>query len=112
MYKKGEIRTRKLKSFLFDSSYSSDSGTSILRKIFAGKKVFDNPKSPWLLEDIIEYSTKSGDVILDFFAGSGTVAQSVLQLNQENNGQRKFILCTHAIDYKEIYTVICKLIKS
>jgi adenine-specific DNA-methyltransferase len=60
-------------------------------EIFNGIKVFDNPKSYVDLERIIEYLTEPGDVILDFFAGTGTTAHGVLLTNQRTLPQRQFI---------------------
>ena len=58
-----------------------------------GKGIFDNPKPIKLIKRILRLSTnpKSHDVVLDFFAGSGTTAHAVLDLNKEDNGNRKFI---------------------
>jgi adenine-specific DNA-methyltransferase len=59
-----------------------------------GKKVFDNPKDHEVIARLIRYctSSKNGDIILDFFAGSGTTAHSVLELNKLENSNRKFIV--------------------
>jgi len=58
-----------------------------------GKKVeFGTPKPVRLLERIIRMATKPGDLILDSFAGTATTAHAVLNLNAEDNGNRKFIL--------------------
>ena len=62
------------------------------RKIFQGEQYFDTPKPVRLLKRVIELSLNGGDIILDFFAGSGTTAHSVMELNQEDGGSRKFIL--------------------
>ena len=53
---------------------------------------FDTPKPIRLLRRIIQLSTVPGDIILDSFAGSGTTAHAVLELNQEDDSNRKFIL--------------------
>lgn len=63
-----------------------------VKNIFNGNKIFENPKPIGLLKRICEISTKSDDIILDFFAGSGTTAQAVMELNKEDGGNRKFIL--------------------
>ncbi len=55
-----------------------------------GSKVFDNPKSVLLLSHLVGSVTKD-DIILDFFAGSGTTAHAVMQLNAEDGGNRKYI---------------------
>jgi len=58
------------------------------------KGSFPNPKPTKLIKIIIDSVTKKDSVILDFFAGSGTTGDAVLQLNKEDNGGRRFILCT------------------
>jgi len=54
--------------------------------------VFSTPKPVALMERIMRIATKPGDIVLDFFAGSGTTAQAVLNLNKEDGGNRRFIL--------------------
>lgn len=61
-------------------------------RIFDGKKVFDNPKPVHDLRNIFEYLTGPADCILDFFAGSGTTAQALKELNLRQATKRKFIL--------------------
>ena len=55
---------------------------------------FDNPKPPRLIKRILQLATSptDDDIILDFFAGSGTTAQAVLELNREDGGNRRFVL--------------------
>lgn len=69
-------------------------GTNLLKKIF-GDKRFDYPKSLYLILDILKITSKESAVILDFFAGSGTTGHAVLELNNEDGGNRQFILCTN-----------------
>jgi adenine-specific DNA-methyltransferase len=57
-----------------------------------GALVFENPKPIEMIKNIISMSTNSGDIILDFFGGSGTTAHSIFELNKNNKIQRKFIL--------------------
>lgn len=79
-----------------------------------GNIKFENGKKPInLIKDIIEMASTKSSIILDFFAGSGTTAQAVLELNKEDNGKRQFILCTNnenniceEITYKRIKNVI------
>ena len=66
-------------------------GTNELKEIF-GKKMFDFPKPSELLKFIFSVSSEKHSIILDSFAGSGTTAHAVLNLNKEDNGNRKFIL--------------------
>ncbi len=54
--------------------------------------VFETPKPTKLLKRILQIATNKNDLILDFFAGSGTTADAVMQLNAEDSGNRKFIL--------------------
>ena len=57
-----------------------------------GKAVFDYPKPVCLISRIIRLASSKEDIILDSFAGSGTTAHAVLNLNKEEGGNRKFIL--------------------
>ena len=66
--------------------------TRDVRDLFDGKKVFDFPKPEGLISKILQISTDTEDIILDFFAGSGTTAHAVMQLNKEDDGNRKYIL--------------------
>ena len=85
------------KSFWNDPLYSaSEHGTQILDKILGRRESFNFPKSPFAVADCIRIaSNKKNSIILDFFAGSGTTAQAVLELNKNDGGNRKFILCTN-----------------
>ncbi|RZA30717.1 MAG: site-specific DNA-methyltransferase [Proteobacteria bacterium] len=58
--------------------------------------VFSTPKPLQLMDRILRLATKPGDLVLDFFAGSGTFAQAMLQLNKEDGGDRRFILVSSA----------------
>ena len=68
-------------------------GTAEVKKLFKGIEVFTKPKSTEFIEFLIQVSTNQNDIILDFFAGSGTTGHAVLQINSEDNSNRKFILC-------------------
>ena len=70
-------------------------GTKILENILGDAKLFDFPKSLYLVIDIVKLMTKKDAVVLDFFAGSGTTGHAVLELNKADKGNRKFILCTN-----------------
>lgn len=52
------------------------------------------PKPLSLIKGLLSQATQPGDIVLDFFAGSGTTGQAVLELNAEDSGQRRFILCS------------------
>ncbi len=68
-----------------------------------GKAVFDYPKPVRLINRIIQMASSDGDIILDSFAGSGTTAHAVLNMNKANGGHRKFIL-VEMMDYAESIT--------
>ena len=94
------------KSVWVDSKYDASShGTKLLKELFDGKKVFSFPKSIHAVKDVIDlFTEKEGDdIVLDFFAGSGTTAHAVLNLNEEDGGARQFILCEQ-MDYAESIT--------
>lgn len=63
-----------------------------LNEIFQGKKIFETPKPVKLMKFLIEIGSNPNDLILDFFAGSGTTADAVMQLNAKDEGNRRFIL--------------------
>ena len=73
---------------------TNDEGTKALKSIF-GEKVFNYPKPLSLVRELIRQSTSPGDIVLDFFAGSATAAHAVLQLNDEDQGERQFIMVSH-----------------
>lgn len=58
------------------------------------KGMFNDPKGTKLLRKILKIGSKKDSIVLDFFGGSGTTADAVMQLNAEDGGNRKFILCT------------------
>ena len=68
-----------------------------------GKKVFDYPKPVRLIQRIIQMATNPDSIILDSFAGSGTTAHAVLNINNFDGGNRKFIL-VEMMDYAESIT--------
>lgn len=69
---------------------NTDEGTRDLAALLPGK-VFDNPKPVRLMKRVLEHATDESSLVLDFFAGSGTMAQAVLELNAEDGGTRRFI---------------------
>lgn len=77
-------------------SLKSDGGMT-LEKIFGEKNLFAYPKPVLLIQELIDSKTynKKNSIVLDFFAGSGTTGQAVVQLNEDDGGNRKYILCTN-----------------
>ena len=94
----------------------SQSASQNLKKLFDGKAVFDYPKPVEYIKRMLElYSTKTS-IILDFFSGSATTAHAVMQLNAEDNGNRKYIMiqipekCNEKSEaYKNGYNTICDI---
>ena len=96
LYKKqrpaiGDLPSKKPKSIFYKPEYSSGNGTNEIQKIF-GNRVFSNPKPINLMKDLIEIGSSDGDIVLDLFAGSGSLAHGLLDLNKERDQKRKFIL--------------------
>ncbi len=60
-----------------------------------GTKIFSFPKPVGLIAQLIEQATGPDDIVLDFFAGSGTTAHAVLKINSEDGGRRRFILISN-----------------
>ena len=87
----GDIPSKKPKSIFYKPEYSSGNGTAKLKSIF-GKKIFDNPKPVDLILDFLKIGSNKDSIVLDSFAGSGTTAHAVLDLNSEDEGKRKFVL--------------------
>lgn len=86
-----EGRTKR-PSPLWDDLDGNKKAARDLRVIFNEIKLFDFPKPVQLIKRIIGISSEENDLILDFFAGSGTTGQAVMELNAEDGGNRKFIL--------------------
>lgn len=107
------VSKRKAESWWDDCGLNADA-TKELADIFGKAKVFTHPKPVSLIKTIIKIACdKEQSIVLDFFAGSGTTAQAVLELNNEDGGTRQFILCTNnenglceEITYPRINTVI------
>lgn len=70
----------------------TDESRKEIQKIFGSQTAFDTPKPVRLIERIIHIASNKDDIILDSFAGSGTTAHTVLNLNKQDGGNRKFIL--------------------
>ncbi|HMP85185.1 MAG TPA: site-specific DNA-methyltransferase [Candidatus Paceibacterota bacterium] len=86
--------------------FDAQSTTVFLKDLLPNTK-FDNPKPISLMEYLIRVATKKDATILDFFAGSGTIAHAILKINSEDDGNRKFILCTN--NENNIATEVCHL---
>lgn len=81
-----------------DSKYSAtEHGTDLLKRLFGQQEKFSYPKSVYAVEDCLRVSgMQSKSIALDYFAGSGTTGHAVINLNREDKGNRKYILCEMA----------------
>lgn len=73
---------------------SSGSGTTYVKKLFNNQKIFDYPKPVNLVKLLLEMMNNKNMIVLDYFAGSSTTADAVMQLNAEDGGNRQYIMCT------------------
>lgn len=88
----GDLPSKKMKSLLYKPEYSSGNGTAELNSLFQVNRIFNNPKPLALIKDLISVSINNNDIVLDFFSGSATTADAVMQLNAEDGGNRKYIM--------------------
>jgi adenine-specific DNA-methyltransferase len=83
--------TGQIANDFWDTKFGSNQEASLsLEKLFE-KRYFDFPKSTILLKNLITIGSNSNDIILDFFAGSGTTAHAIMDLNKDDGGNRKYI---------------------
>ena len=87
----GNIITRTQRPMGIIDEYSSTQASKLLENMGMGS-LFSYAKPVELIRYLCERSTKTGDIILDFFSGSATTAHAVMQLNAEDGGKRKFIM--------------------
>ncbi|MFP6081734.1 site-specific DNA-methyltransferase [Helicobacter pylori] len=83
-----------------DNCYMNQAATKELLNLGMGE-YFTYPKGVDFMAKIVEHATEKGDIILDFFAGSGTTAHAVMELNAEDKGNREFILVQIDEEIKE-----------
>ena len=102
IYTKLRIKGDRPKSIWLRPEYSGTTGTNDLKDLM-GDKVFSYPKSVVMVKDSIQITTEANDIVLDFFGGSGTTAQAVMQQNAEDGGNRKFII-VEQMDYVNTVT--------
>lgn len=83
-------RTKPYRTFLKDCGTTAE-GTKQIKALF-GTKVFDYPKPIELVRNLLEMGSEDGDIIIDFFGGSSTTAQAVMELNNKEEVSRSYIL--------------------
>ena len=116
-----EVSGRKASSLLMYEDYGhTDMAVKDVKKLFEEfeKVPFDTPKPVKLLKMLAIPNLKDGDLIVDFFSGSGTLAQSMMELNADDGGRRKYILVQlpektseESEAYQKGYPNICSLAK-
>lgn len=110
--KDGSVKLSKIKTIWNEKEINYQNGGNELKK-YISNSVFTYPKPLFLIKKIISASPSyRNSIILDFFAGSGTTGQAVIELNKEDGGDRTFILCTNneneicsKVTYPRIYGV-------
>ena len=87
----------------YDDTGHTDEAKKELMSIFSGKAPFDTPKPSRLLQYVLQIMGDPNAIILDSFAGSGTTAHAVLNMNKQDGGHRRFIL-VEMMDYADSIT--------
>jgi len=103
IYEKYRKETYKAKSIWAETKVINEQGTMELRQMELSNE-FDFPKPTYLIEKILRLGSDEASIVLDFCAGSGTTAQAVLELNNQDGGKRNFILIEQ-LDYIERVTI-------
>lgn len=116
VYKKGDkyyINIVTYDNYKSIIEFSTNDGSTQLANVIGESGSFNNPKNVNMIKSFINLIPKRDAKILDFFAGSGTTAQAVLELNEKDGGHRSFILCTNnennicqQVTYRRIKNVI------
>ena len=98
----------------FDKKYNATFyGTRLVEKLLGRKLRVSFPKSLYTVVDVLKIMTKKNDIVLDFFAGSGTTGHATLELNKEDGGNRKFILIEQLSEHvKDCNERIYKFLKN
>lgn len=80
---------------IIDDMGTNASTKDELEDIFGERNLFQTPKPVKMIKELIRAASGKQSVVMDFFAGSGTTGQAVMELNMEDGGSRKFILITN-----------------
>lgn len=104
-----------IQSIWTEKAFYTTNGGNEMADILGSKKAFSYPKPLALVSEVVQRISKENSTILDFFAGSGTTGHAVMKLNDEDGGNRRFILCTNNennicrdVTYERIKRVIDK----
>ena len=91
LLKDGAVATTLVKSLWTDNTINNDWGKKAIKELF-GSNVMSFPKAPELIKKMIQIGTDQDAIIMDFFSGSATTAQAVMEVNAADGGHRKFIM--------------------
>ena len=91
LLKNGEVSKTLPKSLWIEKEFNNDHGKKAIQDLL-GSTVMDFPKSPDYIRRMVQLGAESEDIVLDFFSGSCTTAHAILNLNQQDGGDRKFIM--------------------
>ena len=115
IFKKQYVSELGKKTFIKDDlirGITQTSGTIELKSIM-DQNAFPYPKPSLLIKNLIKLQKDKNSIVLDFFAGSGTTGHAVMELNREDSGNRKFILCTNnenniadEVTYERLHRII------
>ena len=90
-YVKEKLKTIKTRSIFYDV-VSTTHATNEIKNLFGDRQIFDYSKPYQLIQHLLRIGTDKDDLVLDFFAGSGTTMHAAMALNKEDGGNRKCIL--------------------
>lgn len=114
--KKGEIRTVKEHTSWDRKEFNSDNAMAEFKKMGFSNQLFPFPKSSALIKHMVYLADTQNSIIIDFFSGSATTAQAIMQLNSQDNGNRKYIMvqlpektAEDSEAYKADYKNICEI---
>lgn len=114
--KNGDVKTVKEHTYWDRKPFNSDNAMQEFKALGFSNQLFPFPKSCALIKHMIYLANCDDAIILDFFSGSATTAQAVMQLNAENGGHRKFIMVQlqelteeNSEAYKAGYKNICEI---
>lgn len=97
---KSRLTGKVIRSLLMEKEFQARRGTSEVESLF-NKKVFSFPKPIGLLKQFLYSGLSENDIVLDFFAGSGTTAHALMDINAQDNSNRKFICVQWAEEIAE-----------
>ncbi|PRY65569.1 adenine-specific DNA-methyltransferase [Vreelandella songnenensis] len=87
----GEKAKSLVKSLWIDKEFTNDYGRKSVKDLF-GSAVMDFPKSPYLLERLVQIGSHKDSLVMDFFSGSSTLAHSIMNVNANDGGDRRFVM--------------------